>query len=129
VPVEALDGIGEVVDSLDPLRQQCAAVLVASGTATLELALADVPQVVAYRVHPASYAIGRRLIRLSHISLPNVLSGRAVVPEFVQHFTADDLANALMAVARQVPDYSQVRREVGSGGAVERAARHVAAWL
>ncbi len=60
------------------------AALTKSGTSTLELALAGVPMAVAYRVHPVSAAIARRLIRVEFAALVNLLAGRAVVPEFIQ---------------------------------------------
>lgn len=59
-------------------------VLVASGTATLEAALVGRPMVVAYRMHPFSYRILRRMLRVPHVALPNLLAGRELVPEFLQ---------------------------------------------
>ncbi len=60
------------------------AALTKSGTANLELALAGVPMVVAYRVNPVSAAIARRLITIKFASLVNLLSGRELVPELIQ---------------------------------------------
>ena len=60
------------------------AAMVASGTATLETALLETPMVVVYKVSGVSYAIGRRFIRVNHISLVNLIAGRAVVPELIQ---------------------------------------------
>ncbi|NND67188.1 MAG: lipid-A-disaccharide synthase, partial [Halioglobus sp.] len=59
-------------------------VLVASGTATLEAALVGRPMVVAYRMHPLSYRILGRMLRVPHVALPNLLAGRELVPEFLQ---------------------------------------------
>ncbi len=58
--------------------------LCASGTATLEAALADVPAVVLYRVSPLSYALARRLVRVRWISLPNLILGQGLLPELIQ---------------------------------------------
>lgn len=60
------------------------AALTKSGTSTLELALAGVPMAVAYRVNPLSAAIARRLIKVPHASLLNLLASVEVVPEFLQ---------------------------------------------
>ena len=60
------------------------AALTKSGTSTLELALARVPMAVTYRVNPVTAAIARRLIRVPHVAMVNLLAGRAVVPELLQ---------------------------------------------
>jgi lipid-A-disaccharide synthase len=63
---------------------RCALALVASGTASLECALVGIPQIVVYRVHPLTYAVGRRVIKVKYLSLINVMANEAVVPEFLQ---------------------------------------------
>ena len=76
-----------------------AAALTKSGTSTLELALAGVPMVVAYRVNPLTAVIARRLIRVKYAAIVNLLAGRFVVPEFIQdHCTPTLLADAVAAV-------------------------------
>ena len=60
------------------------AALTKSGTSTLELALAGVPMAVTYRVNPLTAAIARRLIRVPHVAMVNLLAGRPVVPELLQ---------------------------------------------
>ncbi len=60
------------------------AALVKSGTSTLELALAGVPMVVAYRVNPLSAAIAKRLVKVKYAGLVNLLAGREVAPELIQ---------------------------------------------
>jgi lipid-A-disaccharide synthase len=67
--------------------------LVASGTASLECALVGVPQVVVYRVHPLTYAVGKRVVTVKFLSIINVMAGERVLPEFVQ----DDLTPAAVA--------------------------------
>lgn len=71
-------------------------VLVASGTATLEAALVRRPMVIAYKLKPATYRIARRLVKLTHVGLPNILAGEPIVPEFLQDdATPENLAQAL----------------------------------
>jgi lipid-A-disaccharide synthase len=60
------------------------AALTKSGTSTLELALAGVPMAVTYRVNPITASMARRLIRVPHVAMVNLLAGRAVVPELLQ---------------------------------------------
>lgn len=109
--------------------------LVASGTATLECALLGVPMVVAYRLHPFTYALARRLVKLPHVSLVNLVAGAEVVPELIQ----DDCTGPRLAlVARQLlgeegerqrAQLAQVRARLGPPGASVRAAAAVAQLL
>ncbi len=87
--------VTELADKHDAYAASTAA-LTKSGTSTLELALAGVPMIVAYRVNPVSAAIARRLIKVRFASLLNLLAGREVVPELIQgDCTPDRLATAL----------------------------------
>jgi lipid-A-disaccharide synthase len=71
--------------------------LVASGTATLEAALAEVPHVITYRLSPATYRMVMRKLRVPWVGLPNVLAKDFVVPELLQdHATADNLSQVLL---------------------------------
>ena len=95
LPVTLLDG-----QSWDALAA-CDIALVASGTATLEAMLFKRPMVIAYRVSPLTFAILRRLVRIEHIGLPNILSGEDLVPEFVQQTVQGALmGDALLALWR-----------------------------
>ena len=75
------------------------AALTKSGTSTLELALAGVPMAVTYRVNPISAAIARRLIRVAHVAMVNLLAGREIVPELLQ---ADCTPEKLARTAREL---------------------------
>jgi lipid-A-disaccharide synthase len=73
--------------------------LIKSGTSSLEMAVAGVPHIVAYRVNPITAAIVRRLVRVRFASLVNLLAEREVAPEFLQQrATPEALANALHAL-------------------------------
>jgi lipid-A-disaccharide synthase len=85
-----------------PLLPGFAAALCASGTASLEAALAGAAPVVAYRLDPLAFAIARRLVRTPHIALPNVLLGRRAYPELLQDdVTAPRLAACARALLEQ----------------------------
>lgn len=64
--------------------QCCDAVITVSGTATLEVALMGVPHCIIYRLSRLSYWLGRMLVKIPWIGLPNILAGRAIVREFIQ---------------------------------------------
>ena len=79
------------------------AALAASGTVTLELALAGVPMVVAYRVSPIEMLL-RHLVRVSSIVLPNLVLGVNAIPEFLQHdCTPENLAGGLLPLVTGGP--------------------------
>lgn len=109
-----------------PLLPSFDVALVASGTASLECAAMGTPPVVAYAAHPATIAIGRRLVRSAHIALPNVLLGRRAFIELVQDEAtpgalADAVAQTLADPARRAA-CAEVRTLLGSGPFAERAA-------
>jgi len=104
--------------------------IVTSGTATLETALGEVPMVVVYRTSWPTYLAARAVIRIPHIALVNVVAGRAVVPEFLQHRASpariaatvvELLRNDAQRRAMQ-EGLREVRTRLGEPGAVERAA-------
>ncbi|WP_434650102.1 lipid-A-disaccharide synthase [Pseudomonas sp. D1-2] len=75
----------------------CDAVLIASGTATLEALLYKRPMVVAYRLAPLTFWILKRMVKSPYVSLPNLLAQRLLVPELLQDdATAESLANTLL---------------------------------
>lgn len=109
----------------------CDAVVTASGTVTLELAILEVPMIVVYKLAPLSYQLGKRLVKVDFFSLVNLIAGYAAVPELLQHeVTAERIAAELSAMTR-VPARKQtikkalkeVREKLGESGASEKAAR------
>ncbi|MDV5862168.1 lipid-A-disaccharide synthase [Pseudomonas mendocina] len=86
----------------------CDAVLIASGTATLEALLYKRPMVVAYRVAPLTYRILKRLVRSPYISLPNLLAQRLLVPELIQDAATPE---ALAQAVAPLIDGGQVQTE------------------
>lgn len=113
------------------LRHSHAAVAT-SGTATLEVALARVPQVVTYRANGSklSYNIMKRLLKVSHVSLPNLIAGEEIIPEQLLHLcTPDTVGDRLAAILpdreprrRQLEGYERMRRRLGYDHAADRTA-------
>lgn len=99
VPVTLLEGQSQLA------LQACDAVLIASGTATLEAMLFKRPMVVAYRLAGLTYRILKLMVKSRYFALPNLLAGEALVPELIQQAaTADNLA---CAVEQQLRDGSR----------------------
>ena len=104
LPVSLMRGQGREV-------MRCSdAIMIASGTATLEAMLLRKPMVISYRMASLSWTILSRLVKTPHVGLPNVLAGEEVVPELLQHHaTASQLADAVSRVLEGDGD-RQVRR-------------------
>jgi len=120
--VEVLEGRSQEV------MERSRVCVVASGTATLECALVGTPLVAVYRVHPLTYAAGRLMVRVPFVSLPNLVAGRRVVPEFVQT-GPEPVVEAVEALLDEGPrrdaalrGLAGVRDSLGERGASERAA-------
>jgi len=104
--------------------------LVASGTATLETALLGCPEVIAYKVSPLTYILGRMLVTgVDFIGMPNILAGRQIVPELIQgDVTAENLVRAAEPLlsdalrAETVTALSALREKLGAPGAAGRVA-------
>ena len=105
--------------------------LVASGTATLETALLEIPMVIVYRISALTAAIGKRLIRLDHIGLVNIIAGKTLVPELIQEdVNASRLADEAMKILSDRKRYgdirkglAEIRNKLGKTGASCRAAQ------
>ncbi|MEO6119087.1 MAG: lipid-A-disaccharide synthase [Terriglobales bacterium] len=89
------------------------AAIVASGTATVEAALAGNPFVVVYRVSGLTWTLGRGLVKLDHLAMVNLIAGKRVVPELMQDdFTAENVAGELRKVLTDGPARSQMMKEL-----------------
>jgi lipid-A-disaccharide synthase len=116
------------------------AAVVASGTATVEAALAGVPFVVVYRVSAATWHMGRHLLRVPHVAMANLIAGSQVVPELIQNdFTPEKIIAELEAILpdglardRMLSGLAEVRARLKQGSdrpALERAADAVIAAI
>ena len=108
------------------------AALVTSGTATLETALLNIPEVVCYKGGKISYHIARRIVDIKYISLVNLIMDKEVVKELIQDdlnekTIFDELQKILSEEYRKnlFSDYAELRQKLGGSGASMNAARLV----
>ena len=106
--------------------------VVTSGTATLETALIGTPMIIVYRVSPLSYFIGRFLVGVEHIGLPNIVAGEGVVPELIQkNVTPENIAEQMFRIftddkvrAHMIERFRDIRKTLSKdGSAPQRAAQ------
>jgi lipid-A-disaccharide synthase len=89
--------------------------VVASGTATVEAALIGNPFVVVYRVSPLTYAIAKRMVKVPHVAMANLIAGKRVVPELIQDdFTAANIIEQLRPLLPDGPARESMRMELGA---------------
>jgi lipid-A-disaccharide synthase len=131
------NGIKFIFDETFDLLSHAKAALVTSGTATLETALFDVPQIVCYRTSAITYAIGKAVIKVPYISLVNLIAGRQVVKELIQgEFNArnvmDELRHLLddqQYMAQMKAGYAEIRAKLGQQQAARKAAELMVNYL
>jgi len=119
-----------VFDKTYNVLEKAEAALVTSGTATLETALLNIPQVVCYKANSASYTIAKNLVNIKYISLVNLIMDEEIVRELIQHdLNQKELKQELNAIlkggrkrTKMLADYSEMRKRVGGAGASERGA-------
>jgi lipid-A-disaccharide synthase len=120
-----------VPDQTRQVLRQSRAILTASGTATIEAALLRCPMVVTYKAGWIEFSLAKLLIRIRDIAMVNVVAGRRVCPEYVQHHARPQaLANALIPLLKDssarhlmLKELEKVREELGEGKSEARAAK------
>ena len=132
VPLDHLEGYGiPLVDNSEALLHHANVALVKSGTTTLQAALAGTPFVTVYRTHPLTFFLAKRLVRVPHVALANLVAGERVVPEVLQgEATPERLSDLLLPLlepgTRERTDMevglARVRLALGSAGAADRVA-------
>ncbi|WP_338018763.1 lipid-A-disaccharide synthase [Ectothiorhodospira mobilis] len=124
-------GIRQVTGRTHDVLAASHALIIASGTATLEAALMGTPMAILYRVSPLTYAVLKRMLLIRDIGLANIVAGERVVQEFVQSRARPEAIGAEVERLLTDPDYHQricrglarVRARLGDGGASENVAR------
>lgn len=119
-----------VRDNIYDVMQVCDAIVTVSGTVTLEIALMGTPMVIIYKVSPLTYEVGKRLIKVDHIGICNIVGGERVVPELIQHEASAERIAAEIgrclddeAYARSVRGkLAMVKEKLGAGGCSETVA-------
>jgi lipid-A-disaccharide synthase len=132
-----LQGIHVHAGDFPDVLRCCAAGAVASGTASLEAATVGLPMVVIYRMNPMSHWIGKRMIQVDHVAMPNLIAGRRLVPELLQDACNPSRIAAELERYLSDPTHTQavreglgtVLRKLGEPGVFERAAERVRAHL
>ena len=115
------------------LMQICDVCLAASGTATLETAMMELPTILLYRVSPITYGIGKMVVNVTHVGLPNIVAGKEVIPELLQDAVTPQAIVSLVEplltdVERNEAMRSELREvhhKLGEPGAVKRVAELV----
>ncbi|HEY2614805.1 MAG TPA: lipid-A-disaccharide synthase [Chthoniobacterales bacterium] len=115
------------------VMQRATAGMVASGTATLEAAYFRLPFVLVYKVSWPTYFAARLLIKTEHLGMPNVLAGRSIVPEFIQHRARPDaiskavwqLVRDSAARERMISEFDAIIEKLGERGASAKAAQAI----
>jgi lipid-A-disaccharide synthase len=123
-------GLHIVKNDTYTLLSHAHAALVTSGTATLETALFEVPQIVCYKTSALSYAIGKQVVKLPYISLVNLILDQMVVPERIQrncnpNQLSSDLSEILHGSVRtaQLEAYKALKTKLGGSGASDQTAK------
>jgi lipid-A-disaccharide synthase len=130
-------GLPLVLDKTYDLLSCASAALVTSGTATLETALFEVPQVVCYKTSAINYMISKALIKVPYISLVNLVGEKEIVRELIQENLhpkrmATELKEVLPGGGRRewvLSEYKHMKVQLGTGGAAPNAARLITSSL
>lgn len=128
--------VKSVTDASYDLLSVAHAALVTSGTATLETALFNVPQVVCFSMNGLTYQIAKRLVKVPYISLVNLIADKEVVRELIQQdFSVEKVTSELKKIIggpdreAMLVGYREVQEKVGGPGASERAGALMVRYL
>ena len=119
-----------ISDAVETIFERCDVIVAASGTVTLQAAIHGTPMVIIYKVSPVSFWLGRALVRVPNIGLVNLVAGKPLVPELVQHqASGENIASALEQMLKDTSQLNHLKQQLfalrdvlGGGGASERVA-------
>ena len=117
--------------------QCCDAIMTTSGTASLEIALLGIPMVIAYRLSTLTYWLGRLLVNIKFIGLPNIIAGRGIVRELIQdELTAKNLSEEILRLLQDghhreacLAGLQEVKTQLGQGGGTQKMAALIVEML
>lgn len=119
------------------VMQCCDSIIIASGTATLEVALMGIPNCITYRISPLSYFILKRMVTIEHIGLVNIVAEKGIIREFIQHdaqpqMIADEIIRTLDDEEyreNMISELNMVRDKLGKAGGINNMAELVLEML
>lgn len=117
--------------------QCCDAVMTTSGTASLEIALLGIPMVITYRLSTFTYWLGRLLVNIKFIGLPNIIAGRSIVRELIQDdLTAKNISEEILRLLQNgsyrdacLAGLQEVKTQLGQGGGTQKMAELIVEML
>ena len=129
VQLKALD-VKLVTNRSYDVMQACDAIMTASGTATLEIGLMEIPMAIVYKITSFSHAILKRMVSLKHIGLVNIVPGKEIVKEFIQaDAIPQDIASEIIKILDDEnynktmrEELSKLRQLLGEGGGSKNVA-------
>ena len=112
IPPDMSSYVGKTTGGIEEL-EHATLVLAVSGTVTLQTALSGTPAVVMYRTSPLTYLLGKLLVRIDSIAMPNLLAGRRIMPELIQgDATADRIAAEAIGILSDGKRYRSISAEL-----------------
>ena len=119
------------------VMQCCDSIIIASGTATLEVALMGIPNCITYKISPLSYFILKRMVTIEHIGLVNIVAEKGIIREFIQHdaqpqMIADEIIRTLDDEdyrENMISELNMVRDKLGKAGGINNMAELVLEML
>lgn len=128
-PISKYSNVTLIFEQTYDLLSYAKAAIVCSGTATLETALFNTPQVVIYKTSPISYAIGSRVVKVKYMSLVNLIVNEEIVPELLQHeCTTERITTEMKNLLNNGIDYKSLTTILGDKVASKEAAKHIVIW-
>lgn len=126
-----------VFDQTYELLKKSVAAIVVSGSATLETAILNIPEIIVYQTSPITFNLGKLFVKLNNLGLPNLIMEHQIVPELLQSdMTAKNLDEALHSILYDAPfrqqildDYEELRNKLGNVGASRRVAELVQRYM